>query len=288
MPRRSDETDIDDINAGSVDDLFTDNGGGISLLSLNADAIERYIYPRKHYSSRVVPHYSQYWGVGESALLDSDRIFRPKHLPPLYFFKQYEYMVKRIDSFRAYCKSLVSLDHVQPGDLPGLAMIGTPGIGESVWPLYPGEGLTVFLIGKTSFLHYYLARELSLKRPVIYIQAGECYIFNREHVYFSSAVPLFGEKFLHILGLVDADMNNPAPSPILYGSYPFLLMAAPPRNEHYQKWVQQRGSGLSPKFVLNPPEPDELVKASVSPLAFYLSLAHSPQSEGSARIFQIP
>ena len=64
-------------------------------------------------------------------------------------------------------------------------IIGTPGIGESVWPLYPGEGLTASLTGKTSFLNYYLARELSMGKPVIYVKDDECYIFKDSNIYVS-------------------------------------------------------------------------------------------------------
>jgi len=53
-------------------------------------------------------------------------------------------MMKRIDSFREYCQDLVRWGLCNPKALPGVVIIGTPGIGESVWPLYPGEGLMAF------------------------------------------------------------------------------------------------------------------------------------------------
>ena len=140
---------IDDINAGSVDDdgvtqdLVIDNTER-AISSLKAAVLHRLIFPPNHYSSGTIAFYSQYWGLGERVLLDDQKIFRPSDRPALYFFKQYEYMVERVDSFRAYCKKLVSLGHALPSSLPGVAIIGTPGIGESVWPLYPGEGLTAF------------------------------------------------------------------------------------------------------------------------------------------------
>ena len=271
--KRSDESD-------EIHQTFRNNNSIFSLYDLKDPALEGI---RLDSSYGRVALYSKYWKA-KGALLDNDNIFRPRKLEALYFFKQYEYMVERIDSFREHCKNLERRKERGSDDLPGVLIIGTPGIGESVWPLYPGEWLTAFLTGKTSFLNYYLALELSKGEPVIYIKQKTCYIFNRDCVYASKTVPHFGEGFLHILCLVDADVKNPAPDHLLHHSYPFLLMAASPRKENYSGWMKQRASGQNPKFVLNPPGEDELVKASV-PLAFYLSLAHSPQSEDSGRIF---
>jgi len=39
------KANINDINAGSVDNLVTNNRGSISLLSLNTYAVKHYIYP---------------------------------------------------------------------------------------------------------------------------------------------------------------------------------------------------------------------------------------------------
>jgi len=243
------KADIDDVN-----------GGRHSLFIIeNLDAVSHLLSPVK---SLPIAFYSDYWGVGESALLGNDNIFRPRGRPALYFFKQYEYMVKRIDFFRAYCKKLVE-EGADPYGLPGVLIMGTHGIGESVWTLYPGEGLTAFLIGKTSFLDYYLARELSLGKPVIYVKDDACYIYKDRSVYVSREVPYFGKEFLHILCLVDADAKKPAPTYLLHNSYPFLLMASSPRRDRYQDWIKQRASGRSPTFVFNIPTPDELVKASV-------------------------
>jgi len=241
----------------------THHEGTIAPISLEDPALGDLFFPPRYHSCRPLAFYSQYWGLGEGALLDNDNIFRPRGQNALYFFKQYEYMVKRIDSFRAYCKDLERRRLCLPHALPGVVIIGTPGIGESVWPLYLGEGLTAFLTGKTSFLKYYLARELSKGNPVIYINGAGCYIFNGRHVYVSGTVPHFGLGFLHTLCLVDADTKTPAPAYLLHSSYPFLLMAASRQEEHYSRWTEQRASGLSPKFVLNPPEEDELVRASV-------------------------
>jgi len=207
--------------------------------------------------------YSEYWRRGRDNLLGDDKVLRPKNEDALYFFKQYGYMEGRIDAFRNHCKDLELRNVHQPHGLPGVVVIGTPGIGEPVWPLYPSEGLTAFLTGKTSFLNYYLARELSMGKPVIYIKDDECYIFKNGRVYVSRKVPHFGKGFLHTLCLVDADIKKPAPPYLLNRCYPFLLMAASPRKEHYSTWVKQRARGQSRIFVLNPPEQDELVKALV-------------------------
>jgi len=233
----------------------------VPLQDLNDPSLKKFLLPPNRYRNFPLAYYSLYWKSGQDTLLEVGEIFRPNHLKALYCFKQYKYMETRIDSFREYTKGLDRSSM----NLPGILILGTPGIGESVWPQYPGEGLTAFLKGKTSFLGYYLARELSQGRPAIYISAKRCYIFNNGNVYVYArgAIPQFDEGFLHILCLVDADMQDPARDELLYSSYPFVLMASSPRKANYRGWMKQRAGGSSPTFVLNPPEENELVKASV-------------------------
>ena len=233
------------------------------VLHMEDPAFKAFFLPSTSYSAWPIASYIQYWGQGEGGLLGTDNILRPEDKEALYFFRQYEYMVKRIDLFRKKNQDLLRTGNFLAIGLPGVLIMGTPGIGESPWPLYPGEGLTAFLIGKTSFLKYYLARELARKKPVIYVTGEGCYIFKDGSVYVSETVPRFGDGFLHILCLVDADVRTPAPDHLLNGSYPFLLMASSPRKAHYTTWIKQRASGRSPMFVLNPPGDDELIKASV-------------------------
>jgi hypothetical protein len=73
--------------------------------------------------------YSEYWGTGDKHLENQGQIIP---LPPdvveddkLFVFDQYEYITKRVDAFREKYGNT----NKRP---PGLALIGTPGIGELV------------------------------------------------------------------------------------------------------------------------------------------------------------
>jgi hypothetical protein len=83
------------------------------------------------YKFHPVAYYHAYSKTETRLLLDEERRFCPESplLQPLYFFGQYEYMVQRIDAFRAHYEQCA-----EPAP-PGIAVIGTPGIGKSVWPL---------------------------------------------------------------------------------------------------------------------------------------------------------
>jgi hypothetical protein len=167
----------------------------VALMDLDDPGLKPLFLSVKKYHLYPLAYYSQYWGKGQSALLDQYSLFRPTNRDTLYFFKQYGYMDKRIDGFRSYRKGLER----EPWDLPDVVIIGTPGIGESFWSLYPVEELTAFLKGKTSFLNYYLARELSQEKPVIYINARICYIFKGSRVHVREEVPTFGDGFPSVL-----------------------------------------------------------------------------------------
>ena len=83
-------------------------------------------------------------------------------------------MTKRVDALRK------SYQNAQWGP-PGLAVIGTPGIGELV-PIHLFCGLDN-LSGKTMFLVYYLIRELVHARPTVYFSRKSFYIFTNEGVH---------------------------------------------------------------------------------------------------------
>jgi len=87
----------------------------------------------------------------------------------LYFFEQYRYMQERIDAFRLQ-------DDMKPErrEKGCVVVTGTQGIGErhSTYYLH----LTVPL-GKTTFLHYYLALQLAQKKTTMFYSRYTLYLF---------------------------------------------------------------------------------------------------------------
>lgn len=73
--------------------------------------------------------YSDYWGKGIHNIVENGKEFRLKspELPPLYIFDQYNYMRERIDFFRSQPQNTIIP--------PGVAIVGTPGIGEPLCSL---------------------------------------------------------------------------------------------------------------------------------------------------------
>jgi len=73
--------------------------------------------------------YSMYWEKTEEHLKECEPVLPfPKHIVPgdeLYVFSQYTYIIERIDAFR-------KLHEEKKERPPGLALIGTPGIGELI------------------------------------------------------------------------------------------------------------------------------------------------------------
>jgi hypothetical protein len=116
------------------------------------------------------------------------------------------------------------------------------------------------LSGKTTFLVYYLARELTLAKPTVYISSVGTYIFTKDGVHLINQEPYFGKGWASQTCLVDADMNHGLPENTMTRSQMFVLSASSPRLDH-RRWVKQRT--FSQEFVLNPPSRKELIDVLV-------------------------
>ena len=166
-------------------------------------------------------------------------------------------MRERIDVFRSQPQETINP--------PGVAITGTPGIGGSICSL-PVRFSRPFQ-GKTCFLGFYLACELSQSKPAIVYRKGRFTFFfghtNGCRAYSTKTVPDFDSGFKDILCLVDADASDSAPDSLLHDSPLFVLMAASSKKAHTHLWMKQRAEGSSRLFVMNPPSEDELVRASV-------------------------
>ena len=188
------------------------------------------------------------------------------NLGEIFIFSQYEYIEERIENFRKLHKD----DRI----LPGVALIGTPGIGE--WSLSTSSQRPNNLSGKTTFLAYFLIRELMRAHPIIYFAYRRFYIFTEAGVYHFKEEPVFGPGWQNTVCLVDADSEN-APDYLMVGSRPLFLLAASSPRPGDRRWIKKREK--SKQFVLNPPRQDELVKVLVRSFIPPLSLClHSPVS----------
>ena len=195
--------------------------------------------------------------------------FIPGPLPDLreiFIFSQYEYIEKRIENFRKL--------HKDDPALPGVGLIGTPGIGE--WSLSTSSYRPNNLSGKTTFLIYFLIGELMRARSTIYFTNRRFYIFTEAGVYRVKEELEFGPGWKNIACLVNAD-DKKAPNYLMVDTHCLFVMGAwSPRLDHL-RWVKQRPR--SKQFVLNPPSGDELVKVLVRSFIPSPSLClHSPVS----------
>jgi hypothetical protein len=116
------------------------------------------------------------------------------------------------------------------------------------------------LSGKTTFLVYYLIRELARAQPTIYFFKGRFYIFTNVGVHLIDREPDFGKAWKSITCLVGLDVRKSSPIRTMTTSFLFVLSASSPRPDH-RNWIKQRpGSHV---FVLNPPSQDELTNVLV-------------------------
>jgi len=126
------------------------------LRSPDDPKLVQYRIPESEYGNySLAALYGEYWNNVGSLKNQGSFITLPPNIVPsnsLYIFNQYEYMTKRVDALRK------SYQNAQWGP-PGLAVIGTPGIGELV-PIHLFCGLDN-LSGKTMFL----ARRLGVNIP---------------------------------------------------------------------------------------------------------------------------
>jgi len=129
---------------------------------------------------------------------------------------------------------------------------------ESVsWSLSTSPYRPNILSGKTTFITYYLARELARAQPTVYFRAGRFHIFTKDGVHLIQEEPHFGNGWKFMTCLVDADIQYPPPVETTKHSLLFVLAASSPKPDH-RRWVKRRP--LTQEYVLNPPSQDELVK----------------------------
>ena len=211
--------------------------------------------------------YTMYWGKGNRYLKHAKPFIPlPLKLIPgdkLYCFGQYSYMEQRIDAFREYHR----ITSGGSGIPPGLALIGSPGIGELVLS-HLFKNLNNFS-GKTSFLLYYLVREFAHAQPTAFFIHPLFYVFTEEGVHIMRKLPRFGSAWKFMTCLVDADPLHPPPSYLMMESGLFVLAVSSTGLDHHY-WVKQRS--MSQQFALNPPTQDELVQVlvwSFIPFALY-------------------
>src|SRR5258706_3252257 len=101
----------------------------LHLLNLQDPALRQYRLDASEYVFYPLALlYTMYWNKGNRNL-KTHRPFIPLPLQmipgdELYCFRQYSYMERRVDAFREH--------HKNSGIPPGLAIIGTPGIGELI------------------------------------------------------------------------------------------------------------------------------------------------------------
>ena len=109
------------------------------------------------YGAFPLAFYSRFWGKGKDALLNEDNeLFTAQSkVPKLYFFEQYDYMEKRVDSFRK--------DLLDPRSSLGASIVSLasrlsvhPAL-VSPFGMCPGEGLIAFFkvkrVSSTTILH---------------------------------------------------------------------------------------------------------------------------------------
>lgn len=114
---------------------ITDTTSQVVLVDLQDPQLGQYrLDPSAYDFYRLARLYTMYWDKGNRCLRNHKPFI---HFPPdvfpddeLYCFRQYSYLEHRIDAFRKHHKDIITSKG--SGLLPGLALIGTPGIGELV------------------------------------------------------------------------------------------------------------------------------------------------------------
>ena len=124
-------------------------------------------------------------------------------------------------------------------------------------------------VGKTTFLHLYLAWELAQgkvamywARDTLYLFAGQSTIYYTDRV---SKVDLY--EYSSALCFIDSDSTSSPPGKLTGNGQLFILQAAPPI-PRLTTWTKRRPKVVT--FVLNPPSKPEAVQASV----FYSPFLH--------------
>ena len=118
------------------------------------------------------------------------------------------------------------------------------------------------LSGKTTFLLYYLVRELARGQPTMYFFKGYLYIFTQDgpHRINVNQAPEFEIAWKFATCLVDADVTHAPPDSLMTHAPLFIVAASSPTSPH-RRWVKWRADSW--EFALTPPTPNELVQALV-------------------------
>ena len=150
-----------------------------------------------------------------------------------------------------------------------VVVIGTEGIGKRSSPYY--LHLTAPL-GKTTFLHYYLASLLSQKQVSMLYTNGKLYIFKDGSTIFWAPVSSvkIPKDYYNAPCLLDSEGGHRPPQALISNYRLFILQAASPGPIHTD-WMYKRVHVR--RFVLNPPDEDEVVAASVF-FYFFLHPCH--------------
>jgi len=174
----------------------------------------------------------------------------------LCFFEQYRYMRERVD---AYLGTEEMGEGLRQSERDCVRITGTPGIGKMRSANY--LHLTA-LLGKTTFLYYYLARRLAEKKITMFYDCGDLFLFTAHNIiYYSNDLSKinFEPWFLDAVCLINSDDDDTPPPRLVGNNSLFTLQAASPNLIH-NAWTKRRSVF---RFILNPPREGEIVKASL-------------------------
>lgn len=174
----------------------------------------------------------------------------------LYFFEQYRYMRERVD---AYLDTGEMQEEAGQLEKDCIRITGTPGIGKrrSTYYLH----LTA-LLGKTTFLHYYLARRLAESKITMFYNRRDLFLFAGQNtIYYSNDLSKIDIEpwFEDAVCLINSDGADTPPPRLVENPSLFILQAASP-NPIHTAWTKRR---CVRHFILNPPGEREIVKAFV-------------------------
>jgi hypothetical protein len=112
------------ITDSTLKELFLDGPDDPLLIKYRLD-------PSGYHQFPYAQLYALYWGKIDQELIPDTFVQLPTKVlsnDELYIFSQYSYMEQRVDSFREVCREKRDKAYAPPG----LALIGTPGVGELV------------------------------------------------------------------------------------------------------------------------------------------------------------
>lgn len=174
----------------------------------------------------------------------------------LCFFEQYRYMQERVDAYLGTEEIQERSGKLEKGCV---CITGTPGTGKrrSTYYLH----LTA-LLGKTTFLYYYLARRLAERKITMLYDRRDLFLFTAQNtIYYSNDPSKIGFEpwFSDAVCLIHSDPDDTPPHRLVNNYSLFIIQVASP-NPIRTAWTKRRSVR---QFILNPPGEGEVVKASV-------------------------